>query len=255
MPCGQRSYSPGTPEGEPDTGVDVTTTAPAAARVGTAVPDSPAARRTEQPRWRDKRLALGVVLVLVAIVLGARLLDTAGRTDPVVVAARPLPAGHVITADDLAVRRVRLGDTTGRYWPGADLAGLTGHPLTTSVAPGDLVPRSAVGATADPKPARVVSLPMDPSRLPPLSAGDVVDVFATTKAASGAASTTTAVLRGVRYVGGGDTSSGSSVAVRLEVPVDQTAAVVRASEVDTLDVVLQRSAGDDAGDVGTQPLS
>lgn len=217
--------------------------------------ESPPAARLEQPRWRDRRLVLGVVLILLAVLLGARLLSTRSGTTAVLVAARPLAAGQSISPGDLRAASVHLGRATSSYWPATDLAGLTGHPLTTAVAAGDLLPRSAVGASAHPAPTRVVSLPVDPVRLPTLTAGDLVDVFATTKPTSTAPGTTVAVLRGVRYLGGGDGGSGSAVSLRLEVPVDRTAAVIRASEVASLDVVLERPAGQDTGDVGATPLS
>lgn len=216
---------------------------------------SPAAARLEPPRWRDRRLVLGVVLILLAVLLGARLLSTRTSTTAVLVAARPLAAGQPLVAGDLEVRRVHLGTATAAYWPAADRAGLTGHPLTSAVAAGDLLPRSAVGASADPQPTRVVSLPVDPTRLPTLAPGDLVDVFATTKPTATVRGTTVAVLRGARYLGRGDAGSGSAVSLRVEVPVDRTAAVVRASEVSALDVVLEHPAGQDAGDVGATPLS
>lgn len=208
---------------------------------------TPPARRATQPRWRDRRLILGVVLVLAAVLLGARLLASGAQSSPVLVAARPLPVGHVLLPGDLTVSRVRLGSASGRYWPAADESGLTGHPLLTTVAAGDLLPRSAVATTADPQPSRVVSLPVDPARLPPLARGDLVDVFATTK---GAPAQTTAILRGALYVGGGDTGSAGSVTVRLQVPVTEAAVLVSASETASIDLVLEQPAGDDAGDVG-----
>lgn len=227
----------------------------AAARERIDPPASPAASRLGPPRWRDRRLVLGVVLVLVAVLLGARLLSSRSATSAVLVAARPLPAGHPLVAGDLAVRQVRLGSTGAAYWPAADLAGLTGHPVTSAVAAGDLLPRSAVADRADPEPTRVVSLPVQPARLPTLAVGDLVDVFATTKATATEPGSTVAVLRGVRYLGGGDAGGSGAVSIRVAVPVDRTAAVVRASEVASLDVVLQRPAGVDAGDVGAIPLS
>lgn len=216
--------------------------------------DSPAAERLEPPRWRDRRLVLGVVLILLAVLLGARLLSSGSRTTPVLFAARPLAAGQPLVAGDLRIGHVHLGDASGAYWPAADLAGLTGHPMTSAVAAGDLLPRSAVGATADPTPTRIVSLPVDPVRVPVLAAGDLVDVFATSKPTPTQPGTTVAVLRGVRYLGRGDSGSGSAVSLRVEIPVDRTAAVVRASEVASLDVVLEHPAGQDTGDVGVVPV-
>lgn len=216
---------------------------------------SPSADRLARPRWRDGRLIAGVLLVLVAVLIGARVLSSADHTAPVLVAARPLGAGHVLAAEDLSVVRVRLGDASRRYWPAADLDGLRGHPLTVAVATGDLLARSAVADGADPEPLRVVSLPVDPTRLPAIHAGDRVDVFATYRAAGTAPGLTRAVVRGVEYVGGGDTGSGSTVAIRLRVPVAAAGSLVRASEVASLDVVLQLPAGTDSGDVGAAPLT
>jgi Flp pilus assembly protein CpaB len=216
---------------------------------------SPAARRLRPPRWRDRRLALGVVIVLAAVLVGARVLATGAQTAAVLVAARPLPTGHVLAPGDLRIDRVRLGSAGSSYWPGADESGLTGHPLVTGVGSGDLLPRSAVGQSASPQPTRVVSLPVDPSRLPPLASGDLVDVFATVKPAGGGAGSTVAILRGVSYVGGGDTDSAGTVTVRLQVPVADTGALVRASETADIDIVLEQPAGDDTGDVGGAPVT
>lgn len=222
----------------------------AVAAMAPAAVGSPPATRITLPRWRDGRLVLGVVLVLLSVLLGARLLSGAQRRTDVVVAARPLQAGHVVTAGDLEVRAVRLSGVGGHYWPGADLTGLLGHAVMTAVAAGDLLPRSVVAAEADPKPARVVSVPVDPTRLPVLGAGDRVDVFATYDAAAGKQGRTAAVLRGAEYLGSGDTATGTRVAVRLRVPVDSVGALVRASEVAGIDLVRQLPAGDEAGDVG-----
>jgi Flp pilus assembly protein CpaB len=215
---------------------------------------TPPARRLRPPRWRDRRLALGVILVLASVLLGARLLSSRDATTPVLIAARPLSPGHVLTAQDLTVGHVRLGAEGSRYWPAADLSGLQGHPILTAIAAGDLLARSAVGDTASPQPMREVSVPVDPSRLPPLQAGDLVDVFATFKANGTASADTVAVLRGVEYVGGGDTDSDGTVTVLLQVPVADAGILVRASETASLDLVLEQPAGDSAGDVGSSPV-
>lgn len=229
---------------------------PAAYRAGDgAMPASPPAARLVRPRWRDGRLVAGVLLVLLAALLGARVLAAADRTTNVLLAARSMAPGHLLSPADLRVGRIRLSGVAGRYWGEADLSGLTGHPLVTAVAAGDLLPRSAVGATADPQPARVVSIPVDPARLPPLAAGDRVDVFATVKSAGTAAGATSAVLRSVEYLGTGDSGSGSTVSIRLLVPVAETGGLVRASQIASLDIVRQVPAGDRAGDVGAGPVT
>jgi Flp pilus assembly protein CpaB len=221
-------------------------------RTDASVPESSAAKRPDRPRWRDSRLVIGVVLILVSVLLGARLLGGAQQGRTVVVAARPLVAGHLITAGDLTIRSIRLSGVDDRYWSGADAAGLIGHPVTTTVASGDLVARSAIALVASPTPMRIVSVPVDPARAPALHTGDRVDVFATyggSAAAATATGSTVVVLKGAEYLGGGDARSGTTVALRLRVPVDKAAAIIRASQVAKLDVALQEPSGDDPGDV------
>lgn len=222
-----------------------------AERQSSGIAASPEAARSTPPRWRDVRLVTGVLLVLVSVLLGARVLGTATQGRSVLVAVRTLPAGHVIASGDLTVRSIRLSGVADRYWTGGELGTLTGRPLATGVAAGDLLARSSVSQDLPVTPTRVVSLPVDPARLPSLRLGNRVDVFATYAATSTVSGRTDVVLRGAEYLGGGDSGSGTAVSVRLRVPVDQAAAAIRASQVAKLDVALQEAAGSDAGDVGT----
>jgi Flp pilus assembly protein CpaB len=230
-------------------------TIPRATQRSDGVPESPTAGRLAPPKWRDGRFVFGVVLVLVAVLFGARLVSGQRSTASVLVAARPLSSGHTLEAGDVRAESLRLSGVTGRYWPGADAAGLVGHRLVSAVGAGDLVPRSAVASTSSPVPYRVVSLPVDPARLPSLASGDRVDIFATYKATQDAAGETVAVLRGAEYVGGGDSGSGTQVAIRLRVPVSDAAAVIRASQVAAIDIALQEPAGNQTGDVGSAPVT
>lgn len=204
---------------------------------------SPPADRLTRPRWRDGRFVIGVVLVLVSVLLGARLLSGQRQSTSVLVAARALSQGHVIEAGDVHAATLRLSGVAGRYWAGADADALVGHRLTSSVGQGDLLPRSAVSGPQAVQPHRVLSVPVEPGRLPELSPGDRVDLFATYKATAQTAGRTVAVLTGAEYVGAGDAGSSAQVAIRLRVPVDAAHTVVRASQVAALDVVLQEAAG------------
>src|SRR3954468_7987606 len=81
------------------------------APVNLGITDVPAARRASPPGWRDPRLWVGLAIVPASIVAGGLVLGTSDQTVPVWAAADTLGAGHVLTADDLAVRRVRFADT------------------------------------------------------------------------------------------------------------------------------------------------
>lgn len=142
---------------------------------GTSVP--PATRATN-PGRRDPRLWVGVVLVVGSVVVGARVLESADRTTEVWAAARPLPVGHQLGADDLRVARVRFTDGASleRYLP-ADQELPVDLTLEAALEPGELVPASGLGAAAD-EDAQQVSLPLPPDRVPPgLGAGSTVDVW------------------------------------------------------------------------------
>ncbi|MGE3856846.1 MAG: SAF domain-containing protein, partial [Dehalococcoidia bacterium] len=56
----------------------------------------------------DLRLLVGLLLVAIALAGGVALVAQLRETAPVVVAARTLPQGHVITRDDLTLSEARL---------------------------------------------------------------------------------------------------------------------------------------------------
>ncbi len=148
---------------------------PAAA--GAPLPTTVPARRIVRPRWTDTRLLLGVLLVLASVVMGSRVVASAQQTRPVWAAARELPVGSVVRADDLVVAQVRLADSATRYLPvvGRPPTGLV---VARTVGAGELVPAAALTQTADQPSGHLVSVPVEALHYPPgLDRGDVVDVF------------------------------------------------------------------------------
>jgi Flp pilus assembly protein CpaB len=140
-------------------------------------PVSPPATRASRPSWRDPRLAAGILLVFGSVLVGARVLAGADDTVAVLTAARPLAAGQALTADDLATVRLRFQDEAeaDRYLAGSTGA-VEGSVLLRPVGEGELVPRAALGGTAE----GLVELPLsiDPGRVPSsVRAGSVVDVW------------------------------------------------------------------------------
>src|SRR5262245_28364715 len=79
-------------------------------RTAPEVGPAPAVRRLRSSRWRDPRLAVGVVLVAASVVVGARVIDAADDTVPVWSLRNDVPAGSELTSDDVIVSRVRFGD-------------------------------------------------------------------------------------------------------------------------------------------------
>lgn len=144
-----------------------------------AVASVPPATRASRPGWRDPRLWVGVLIVAVSVVAGARLLAAADDTVSVWAVAADTGPGAELAPDDLVAHRVRFADAgdLDHYFSvddelPADLR------LVRGVTAGELLPRAAIGA-ADAA-ADTVELPIavDAEQVPPsVRAGTVVDVY------------------------------------------------------------------------------
>jgi hypothetical protein len=108
------------------------------------LPESRAVRLS-RARWLDTRLLLGLLLVLVSVVLGARLLAGADSRVEVWSVTRDLGADTPLSRDDVTATSVNLSGATHRYLSaGQDPDGLV---LTRPVGRGELLPAAAVGRT------------------------------------------------------------------------------------------------------------
>jgi hypothetical protein len=201
---------------------------------------SPAATRLSLPRWLDARLVLGLLLVLLSVVAGARVFASADHLTGVYAAAHDLTPGERITSGDLTVTQVRITGDAGRYVAAGSVP--VGYVVTRMVGAGELVPTGALAASPA-KPMRLVTVPVQSGHLPSdLGHGDLVDVYLTPKVAAGdAVPAPTRVLSGVAVDSrdgdsrtfGGD----SSLAVVLSVPAAQVPAVIHAVESGLIDLV------------------
>ncbi len=156
-----------------------------------APPDAPAPRRTSKPRWLDIRVIGGVLLIVAAVVVGARVIGASSHTSPVWAATRSLAAGTVLTSADLVAVEVNLGTNAGHYLSAGGTA-VAGSSLGVAVGAGELVPVSAVAPT---KAGKVVVIGVSPDRMPPgVSHGSVIDLYLTSGGASSASSATTVLV-------------------------------------------------------------
>lgn len=192
----------------------------------------PAAKRLRRPSWRDSRLLVGVLLVLLAATLGARAVAAADDRVPVWVAAGDLVAGDVVTADGLRAVDVRLADDMDSYLA-ATSAPPPGSLVLRDVRAGELLPRSAVG-TADELDVQRVTVSADTVSTTGLVRGSRVDLYVTPKARVGADEppSTTRVLSaaGVAAVApaGGGFGANATTSVQLFVPTASVQDVVEA---------------------------
>lgn len=150
----------------------MTTTAERPARVEPA--PRPAAR-LRRPGWKDPRLLVGIVVVALSVALGSWAVSTASRTVTVYAAGTALTPGTTVTAADLRAVEVRLGTQADRYLLVDD--GLPDEAVVLrTVAVGELVPASSLGAAAD-LAVRAVAVPVTTGLSERIVAGAAVDVW------------------------------------------------------------------------------
>ena len=202
---------------------------------------SPRASRLRAPSWLDRRLVLGLLLVLTSVVVGARVLSGADTSVPVYAATRDLAAGTALVDGDLRVARVRLFGSGDRY-VSADGPKPAGYVLLRPVGADELLPRLAVTGEAAATPVRLVTLPVRRHHLPPgLGHGDLVDVYLSpgTKAAPATPALVLArvTVDSVSDRGGSRLAAGDETGVVLRVPLSSVAAVVAAGQSGAIDLV------------------
>lgn len=145
-------------------------------------PASPRASRLAAPGWLDGRLVLGVLLVLVSVVVGARVLSAADRSTLVYAVSRDLAAGSVLAAGDLTPVRVRLFENATQY-VAVDGGTPTGYVVRRGVGAGELLPREALTAPSEEVDWREVTVPVEAGHLPiELGREAQVDVWVTPEA-------------------------------------------------------------------------
>ncbi len=158
---------------------------------------APAPRRTRRPRWLDVRVIGGLVLVIAAVVVGARVVGASSHTSPVWAATKDLAAGTVIAPTDLVAVDVNLADTAARYLAAdSDVTAVVGSSLGVPLRAGELLPVSAVQQT---KPGRIVVIGVAPDRMPPgVGHGSVIDLYLTLgRTAPAAAASTDQIAAGI----------------------------------------------------------
>lgn len=197
---------------------------------------SPRADRLARPRWRDARLAGGVLLVLLAVVLGARVVAAADDSVAVWSVTKDLAAGSVVGPGDLRSVDVRLGEVATAY-VGVGSAP-QGWVAIRPLAAGELLPVDALAPTGEMPDLRTVTLAVERFHAPAdLARGQLVDVYATAEDAPTTLVVTQALVSDVIADGGRLGPAGDGVGVALSVPPDQVTLLVQAVQDGSIDLV------------------
>jgi hypothetical protein len=187
-------------------------------------PASPAPTRARPPGWLDLRLVMGVLLVLGSVVLGARVVSGADDRDPVWRTSHSIAAGTVLTAEDLEVSRVELGDARGYVSAAQDLVGRI---AVRDLGAGELVTQLSVDDAAA---STTVTIPVAAVNTPPLVRGQRIAVWVSTDACQGAVVLRDAAVQGIADDRGGF-SAASQIAVVVRVEADLALRVVQALDL------------------------
>ncbi len=190
------------------------------------------ARRLKRPSWRDARLLVGILLVLVSVLAGSWVVTRADDTNPVYAANRALLPGEEITVADLSAASVQLSEVAGSYID-ATQAISPGTYVVRAVNAGELVPALALGSAREAK-DKTVSVPVDPAASAALTVGTVVDVWVSrrdpevggVKYVDPELLLEQAIVASVPSTGGGLGVGVGRSAVSIIVPADQVAPVI-----------------------------
>jgi hypothetical protein len=185
------------------------------------VPDSSAtAARLKRPSWKDPRLLVGVLLVLVSVAGVIFLVGSADRTTEVYAAREGIAVGERLTPENVVRAKVRLGDTEKHYI--SVEAGLPQDVVAMQrIAKDQLVPRASLGEVdrLDRKP---VALSVEQTLPSQAVAGARVDVWVAQPDAKNGFSEPKLILPGaeIAEVTTGSTALGSSKTTVLMVLVE-----------------------------------
>ena len=138
----------------------------------------PAAVATPRGRRRPGLLVAGVAMVALGALAAIWLVSASGHRTQVVMLARNVPFGTVLTANDLTTTAVSV-DSSVAVVPAADAAGLVGRTATAELMTGQLLTRDEVTAGGVLKLGEVlVPLPVPAGRMLAggLAAGDRLQV-------------------------------------------------------------------------------
>lgn len=196
------------------------------------------ARREVTARVVDARLWLGIALVLISMVVGAKVVTAGDDTVTVWRAGRDLSVGAAPSGLEPVV--VARSVITDQYVSADEDSATAGLVLSRPVPAGEMLPRSAL-VPADSKALRQVTVAVDPLHAPAdLQPGDLVDVWSTPREAAEAGRASPERVLGGVSVGGrlaDGLGVGGEVGIVIEVPESDVGALVAAARSGVIDLV------------------
>ncbi|MGO1319548.1 MAG: hypothetical protein ACTII7_00355 [Galactobacter sp.] len=181
--------------------------------------------------WKDPRLLIGILLVLVSVVGVSWLVRSSQHTTPTWSAAVDLAVGTEVKGEDLVAVDVQLGKAAAHYLK-ADAAPQPGTRVLAPIGKGELIPVNGVGRP-DPAGRRALAVTVEGERPVGVERGSRVDVYATRTGSGGSEpEPSTVLLSGVEVTTLHTTEATiggqSSTTIEVLVPPDAVADFIRA---------------------------
>jgi hypothetical protein len=194
----------------------------------------PRAKRLQRPSWRNARLLVGLVLILLGTALGAKVVASADDTVPMYAAATAIRPGDHLGSDNLTRVDVQLGPQAARYLSARSAVADDSYALR-EIPEGELVPAGAVGGRGAVS-VQAVTVEVDANSARGLPANATVDVWVSPRDPQSTQEryldATLALQRvsvtPVTQDSGRFGASSSTMAVVLRVPRDRVAEVIGA---------------------------
>lgn len=124
---------------------------------------------------RDFRLWLGVLFIVISIVLTQNVLNKATARSQAVIVTNEIPAGSVISQDNLKIVNVVLPQQVKAI---SDLTEAVGTTATRDLFIGDVLTSDSLSSKTNLN-VRLVSVPIRAGHLPKLDTGQLVDIWMT----------------------------------------------------------------------------
>lgn len=195
------------------------------------------AQRLRIRPWRDPRLLIGLLLVLGATVLGARLVAAGDDTVEYWTVSSTAAPGDPVTRDSLETTRVRLSSATQDKYLRADEefeAPLDGLVWAHRVPAGSLVGKDALEPLADSTRSQLPLSVAEGAAPADLDRGDLVDVWVGPGPGDEPGGKAERVLESVRVIDAGGEAAARSGSLAQTVLVDVEDSRLRGSVVSTV---------------------
>lgn len=140
------------------------------------------ARRLHKPGWRDPRLIVGLLLVVLAVAGVLTLVSLQNKTVPMFVANRNISLGERIDPSELHVVDVRLDAVQDQYLT-AEKAPAGDLQAKSLIRAGELVPLASIGGR-DPQGRKPLSVELSRDLPVAVKVGTQVDVWAAERGAN-----------------------------------------------------------------------